>query len=116
MVNNLQISPNQLEKTTPIYKELVASVAIAFERVGLSPEGVQIIDNIANDINKKYRGIELKHLTQAIKNGAMGDYGRTYRMSTQEVSIWIREYIKENPDAEPQEDKLNRLNKEAVNG
>lgn len=112
MENNLQISQKKLEKTTPIYKELVASVAIAFERVGLSPEGVQIIDNIANDINKKYKGIELNHLTQAIKNGAMGDYGRTYRMSTQEVSIWVKEYIKENPDAEPIVEKLKRLNKE----
>tara|TARA_R110002124_G_scaffold283449_2_gene459470 strand:- start:1188 stop:1334 length:147 start_codon:yes stop_codon:yes gene_type:complete len=30
----------------------------------------------------------------AIKKGALGEFGRTYRMSTQEVCIWINEHLK----------------------
>ena len=108
MENNLKISQGQLEKETQICKTINASVILAFERVGLDPKNVE---GISNDIIKKFKGIHLKHITNAIKNGALGDYGRTYRMSTQEISIWIKQYIIDNPEAEPIEDRVKRLNK-----
>jgi hypothetical protein len=29
-----------------------------------------------------------------LRNGGLGKYGRTYKLSTQEVCYWIREHIK----------------------
>jgi hypothetical protein len=108
MKNNLQISQNQLEKNIQKCKKLSLSVSLAFERVGLEPKRVE---EISKDIVYKFNNVEEKHIIQAIKNGALGDYGRTFRMSTQEVSIWIKKFIEENPEAEPMEDRIKRLNK-----
>jgi hypothetical protein len=33
-------------------------------------------------------------IRQALRNGGLGKYGRTYKLSTQEVCYWIREHIK----------------------
>lgn len=52
--------------------------------------------NIINDIRACYPDLQTKYITEAIKQGSMGVYGRTYRFSFQEVSIWIREYKKNN--------------------
>ena len=49
------------------------------------------------DIENNYSTIDTVKIKQAIKNGALGKYGRTYRLSTQEVCIWIDSYLKENP-------------------
>lgn len=38
----------------------------------------------------------LENIKLAIKNGSTGKYGRTYKLTTQEVCYWIREFIKED--------------------
>jgi len=55
------------------------------------------IDGAIEDVINEFPNIEFYRIKQAIKNGSLGHYGRTYRMSTQEVCIWIKEYIKQNP-------------------
>ena len=88
---NLTISQNNLDPQTP-NSEIIASLVIAFDRTN-----TPLIDlsNMAIDVVNEFRRIEITEIQKAIRNGALGKYGRTYRMSTQEVCIWIREYLKE---------------------
>lgn len=64
---------------------------VAFNRVNVEPDRVL---GIAEDIVKTFPSVNENDLVEAIRRGALGEFGRTYRMSTQEVCIWIREYIK----------------------
>jgi hypothetical protein len=36
----------------------------------------------------------LKEINEAIRLGSLGKYGRTYKLNTQEVCMWIHEYLK----------------------
>lgn len=106
-------SQKPLEVTTRM-SNISDSVAVAFERTNTLPRQ---IEGMVQDISDEFKNVDIKHVQKAIKRGSLGFYGKTYgEVSTQEICIWIIKYIEENPDAEPIEDKLNRLNKEAVNG
>jgi hypothetical protein len=48
-----------------------------------------------NDISTEFPRLKDEDLKKAIRAGGLGKYGKTYRLSTQEVCIWIREYQKE---------------------
>ena len=90
-MKNLVKSQQSLEKTTLI-NSLKQSIALAFERTGTPPVN---IDNMSKDIATEFEGIKDDVVSMAIRNGSLGHYGRTYRLSTQEICIWIREYKKE---------------------
>lgn len=54
------------------------------------------------------------HILKAIRNGSLGRYGKTFKLSTQEICIWIREYADDNDiDLETKEEKFARKTKEA---
>jgi hypothetical protein len=90
------------------------SILVAFERTNTLPRS---IEGTVNDISTEFKDLDIQHIQKAIRRGSLGFYGKTYgEVSTQEICIWIIKYIEENPDAEPLEDKLNRLNREEVNG
>jgi hypothetical protein len=94
--------------------DLTLSVAVAFERTNTTPRDVE---QMVKDISSEFVNVDIQHVQKAIRKGSLGFYGKTYgEVSTQEICIWIIKYIEENPDAEPLEDKLNRLNREEVNG
>ena len=83
--------------STQIYESEVlnASLILCFERLNIEPFNG---DGMMADIKSQYPDMPIDHLTSAVKNGSMGKYGRTYRFSTQEVGIWISQYLKEkNP-------------------
>jgi predicted RNA binding protein with dsRBD fold (UPF0201 family) len=48
------------------------------------------------DISTEFNYMSLKQIREALRNGSLGKYGRTYKLSTQEVCFWIREYLKAN--------------------
>lgn len=75
-----------------LISNLSASIAVAIERVGSEPFN---IENMVKDVVGEFPRMKEETLIKAIRNGALGKYGRTYKMTTQEVCIWIREYIKE---------------------
>lgn len=89
-MNNLPISQQKSEETTLIFN-LKASLAVAFERTSTEPYD---ITNMTNDVVNEFKGVDLSHLQKAIKNGSLGHYGYTYKLSTQVVCIWVREYLK----------------------
>lgn len=54
------------------------------------------IEETIEDISTEFRNLNLSEIKLAIRNGSLGKYGRSFRLSTQEICFWIREYIKEN--------------------
>ena len=82
--------PSQ-EIQVPITK-LQSSILIAFERTLTEPYN---IENMVTDIISEFPRVNPDEVVKAIRNGGLGKYGKTYKLSTQEVCIWIREYLKE---------------------
>lgn len=95
-MSNLKKSQNKSElaiQTSKNLETIKKSMVLAFERTNLP---VFNLDNLVNDISSEFKGKDINLITKAIRNGSLGLYGRTYRMSTQEVCIWVREYLKTN--------------------
>jgi len=79
------------EQNTQNFSKVEKSIVLAFERVGLMPEH---ISNISNDLKSAFPTAKDEIIIEVIKEGALGAYGRTYRMSSQEICIWVRGYLK----------------------
>lgn len=73
--------------------EIGKSLLVAMQRVGM--DYTNLFDTI-NDIIQEFEHLKLSQILSAIRLGSLGKYGRSYRLSTQEVCYWIREYVKEN--------------------
>lgn len=54
------------------------------------------IDETANDLVNEFSYVNLKQIREALRKGSLGYYGKTYKLSTQEVCVWVREYLKCN--------------------
>lgn len=76
---------------TELEDNLRKSIIIAFERTNTEPYN---IDNMVCDLLSEFKHLSVKDFTTALRNGGLGMYGRTYRLSTQEVCYWLREYQK----------------------
>lgn len=71
---------------------LKVSLVLALQRTNTQ---VVNLENMIKDIEQEFYFLNIKDLQKAIRYGSLGKYGRTFRFSTQEVCIWIREYLKE---------------------
>ena len=91
-MNNLTTSQQQSEITT-LQSDINPYLAVAFERTNTEPYN---IEKMSFDITNEFSKLKSEDFKKAIRNGGLGKYGKTYKLSTQEVCIWIREYIKEN--------------------
>lgn len=105
-LNKLQASQ---ENSTQTYSSddniLKHSLSLAFERVNLP---VFNTDNLCRDVLTEFKDLNIQTITKAIRRGSLGFYGKTYRMSTQELCIWINSYCKENKQ-EIYQDKLKEV-------
>jgi hypothetical protein len=65
---------------------------IAFDRLN-----IEVFDftKIIAEVKSNFSYVQEKEILKAMKNGALGKYGRTYKLSTQEVCFWIYSYLKE---------------------
>jgi hypothetical protein len=52
------------------------------------------IDSTIKDIIDEFGYVQLKNIIAAIRQGSLGYFGQTYRLNTQVVCVWIREYLK----------------------
>lgn len=57
---------------------------------------IKNIDETIEDIFTEFGYLNLSDIKKALRNGSLGKYGRSYKLSTQELCYWIREFIKEN--------------------
>ena len=51
------------------------------------------LDSMIKDIYNEFNFLSFTELRQALRRGALGHYGVTYRLNTHEVCIWIRKYL-----------------------
>ena len=77
---------NELEKAT----QLLSLLKLAEDRVELQ---FKDIDLTVNDILIEFKNLSIDELKKALRNGGLGKYGRTFKLSTQEVCFWIRQYL-----------------------
>lgn len=72
------------------------ALATVFLRLGqeLTPHEIEIF---LRDVVDSYSNIPVEHIINALKNGAKGLYGRTFKLNTQEMNIWIQKYLENNP-------------------
>ena len=90
-MSNLTTSPllyNNNESGNKIKQSLI----LAIQRTELEPKS---IDLITNDLITEFSNIPITDIQKAIRNGALGKYGVSYRFSSQIVCFWVREFIKE---------------------
>jgi len=78
------------EKTI-LENSLRQSILLAFERLGTEPYNVE---NTINDILSEFKRLNEDDISLAFRNGALGKYGKTYRLCTQDFCLWIREFYK----------------------
>jgi hypothetical protein len=90
-MNNLDKSHQQQGITTQISnEELKLAIAVAFERTSTEPFN---IDNMVKDVINEFGRHQKDDIIKAIRNGGLGLYGKTFKLSTQEICICIRSYL-----------------------
>ena len=93
-MNNLEKSQHEQGKCIQTFEPLLRiAIATAFERTGTDPYN---IDSMVNDIFTEFPNITEEQITKSMRNGGLGMYGKTYKLTTQEVCIWIRTYLKDS--------------------
>ena len=76
-------------------KEILSvALSLAYERLNTGIDEAKLVKT-HKFISSMFPDATLNDITTALKNGASGLYGRTYRMSDQELCIWIRQYLEE---------------------
>ena len=70
---------------------LQEALFFAFERTKSDPFDVSAL---IKDVLTEFPNVDINKIITALRNGGLGKYGRTFRLSTQEVCYWIREYLK----------------------
>lgn len=53
------------------------------------------IDSTIEDIIREFPKVKEEQILKAIKNGGLGMYGQTYKLTTQVFCVWIRAYLKD---------------------
>ena len=69
--------------------EIAKHLLIVEERVQLNLNNLK---QTATDIYNEFGLVTLKIITEALRQGSLGAYGKSYKLNTQEICIWIREY------------------------
>lgn len=88
--------PQNLEETILHSKQILKqAVAVAFDRTGTTPPEVKVIDSMVEDIFSEFPKLNEDQIKKALRNGGLGMYGKTYKLTTQELCIWIRRYYDE---------------------
>lgn len=96
-MSNLQQSQQASEILIQQHK-IANFLSLAFERTGTEPFN---IESMVKDVQSEFPKLKEESFKQAIRNGGLGKYGKTYKLTTQEVCIWIREYLKETTKQSP---------------
>ncbi len=73
--------------------EIKKSLIIVMQRLNMD---FYNIDLTIRDIIDEFKYLKIQQFREALRKGSLGNYGRTYKLSTQEVCVWIRSYLKDN--------------------
>jgi hypothetical protein len=72
-----------------------ASITLAFSRTGTEFDK-DLANNIYADVIEAYPKLQLHEFLTALKLGGIGKYGKTYKLTVQEVCIWVQTYLNES--------------------
>ena len=89
---NLNKSLKQLDQMA-CEDDIKRSLIIVMSRLSMDFKN---IDSTTNDLFNEFSYVTIKQIREALRKGSLGHYGKTYKLSTQEVCVWIREYLKSN--------------------
>ena len=70
--------------------DIKISLAMVMERLNMEFKNINMT---ATDIHQEFKYATLLQIREALRLGSLGNYGRTYKLSTQEVCVWIRSYL-----------------------
>jgi hypothetical protein len=92
---NLQIdledSIRAIEKEDAKIIALQNCLLFAFERTKTEPFDCT---GLICDVLKEFEYLSIENIIEALRNGGLGKYGRTFKLSTQEICYWIRQHNK----------------------
>lgn len=89
-MKHLQNFQEKQEETIQLV--LSKAIVIAFERTKTDPFDITLM---IEDILSEFPKINEEEFKEAIRNGGLAKYGKCFKLSTNEVCYWIREFIKE---------------------
>lgn len=95
------------------------AITVAYDRLEVDLT-LDKLKKISQDVLNEFGVLEQDIIITALRNGALGKYGKTYKLNVQEICIWIREYLKTDegyfqlnanqkklfPRQKPKEDRL----------
>ena len=104
-------SPRKNEEVYNRKEDLEISLGFTMACVGFPEKEMEkAIPVMIESIAECFPDIKFKYILQALKKGSLGFYGQTYKLTAQEVCIWIRKYYDEETDegkrAKKQKDAL----------
>lgn len=89
------MTPSNSESNIQTYSQnekiIAASILLAFERTATKPER---IEGLLRDVLNEFDYLPTEQITEAIKKGSLGYFGSCYKISTLQICLWIREFIK----------------------
>ena len=85
-LNNLNKSLKQLEPMV-LEDELKRSLILVMQRLNMELPNV---NDTITDIASEFPYLKLRDVINSLRKGSLGNYGRTYKLSTQEICVWIR--------------------------
>lgn len=75
--------------------KIVFSTAV--ECTGTDPKQISY-SAVCTAIATAFPGIKETYVIEALKKGMFGFYGRTYKLTVQEICCWMHEYLKTTPE------------------
>ena len=87
---------NKSEETI-LNSDLFKSIILAFDRTGNvfdSQKAFSMFYDLANEFPTTKPDV----IIEALRKGGLGHYGKTYKLSTQELCIWIRQHLIDERD------------------
>ncbi len=73
--------------------KLQSSIVLAFERTGLTANEPQA-QLILNDLKTEFKDVDIEIVVEALRKGGLGYFGKTFKFSSQDACIWVREQLK----------------------
>ena len=85
------------EITRKVYNSNNISIAVAtaFERTGTEIKDLVKIQEIAEDLKSEFPNMREELMIKVLRNGGFGKYGVPFKLSVCQISVWIREELKE---------------------
>ena len=91
-MNNLQKLQGSQEVENWI-KNVKVALTVLYDRLE-TPLSLEKLNKITEDLKSEFEDLDFNLLITAMRNGAYAKYGRTFKLTIQEISFFIISYLK----------------------